>query len=119
VTDPDLDDVLARELLLMDPAVRADPGRAAALLDPAFREFGSSGRVWDAASILAALAADAGTTPEVRDAAATRLAPDVVLLTYRTVRPGRSTLRSSVWRRTDAWRLLFHQGTPENVGPPS
>jgi hypothetical protein len=45
-----------------------------------------------------------------------RMAAEVILLTYRTRRPDRVTLRSSVWRR-DAegrWRLVFHQGT---IGP--
>lgn len=34
------------ERALLDPSVRADPGRVAALLHPEFVEFGASGTVW-------------------------------------------------------------------------
>ncbi|MDN5861179.1 MAG: LysR substrate-binding domain-containing protein, partial [Pseudonocardia sp.] len=44
--DDDLAQVVAAELSLLDPAVRRSPQAAGALLDPGFREFGSSGRVW-------------------------------------------------------------------------
>jgi hypothetical protein len=111
---PSGDDVavcIAGELRLMDRAVRHGSG-AATLLDDGFREFGSSGRVWDRASILAALAVDDTPAPDVGDVAGTALGPDVVLVTYRSTGPDRSTLRSSVWRRRDGhWRLVFHQGT--------
>lgn len=117
-TDPDTDAVIAGELRLMDRIVRrsADPGTgAAALLDPSFVEFGSSGRAWERDTMLAALQADDTPAPDVRDLTTTRLAPDVVLLTYRTFRERRSTLRSSVWRRDGdgVWRVVFHQGTPQ------
>ena len=82
------------------------------MLDDGFREFGSLGRVWDRASILAALAVDDTPAPDVGDVVGTALGPDVVLVTYRTTRPDRDTLRSSIWRRRDArWLLVFHQGT--------
>ena len=46
------------------------------------------------------------------DMTAQKLSPDVVLLTYRAVRPGQATLRGSVWIRTEkGWLLRFHQGT--------
>lgn len=116
--DPDLHDVIDRELRLQDPAVRQAPEMAGQLLDPDFHEFGASGRVWDRASILAMMA-DHEAPPPVTDAlAATRLADDVVLLTYRTRRPGQTALRSSVWRRHSGgpWRVYFHQAT---VLPPA
>ena len=97
----------------MDPAVRRSRDEVAALLDPEFREFGSSGREWDRKAIIELLAGDEAPPPVAEAFTTTRLAPDVVLLTYRTRRPGRVTLRSSTWRR-DAdgrWRLIFHQAT--------
>lgn len=110
--DPDLDAVVEAERRLLDPVVRSAPGAAAALIDEDFREFGSSGVAWDRASILATMSADPQAPPEVEDLRAVRLAPDVVLLTYRSRRPGGSTLRSSVWRRRgDRWLIVFHQGT--------
>jgi ribonuclease HI len=111
--DPDLDDVVARERRLLDPAVRRSRDAAGRLLDPDFREFGAFGRVWDRDSILAAMAGEDAPPPEVDEVAATRVGTDTVLVTYRARRPGRTTLRSSLWRRRDDgdWRLCFHQGT--------
>jgi hypothetical protein len=45
--DPDVQDVIEKELRLLDPAVRQSRDTAAELLDPDFREFGVSVRVWD------------------------------------------------------------------------
>lgn len=114
-TDEDVAVCIAGEMRLLDPAVRCG-AEAATLLDDEFREFGSSGRVWDRPSILAVLAVDDSDAPPVEDVVGTALGPDVVLVTYRTVRPGRTTLRSSIWRRRGVrWSLVFHQGT---VVPP-
>jgi ribonuclease HI len=110
--DPDLEQVVARELALLDPDVRRDPERVRAFLHPEFVEFGASGRVWDRTSI-------AGVTSGVEeritasDVISRRLGPDAVLLTYRSQSPGREALRSSTWiREAGDWLLLFHQGTP-------
>lgn len=94
--DPDLQDVIQRELRLQDPAVRREPERAAELLDPEFQEFGASGRVWDRTSILTMMASHEAPPPVADNMVATRLAEDVILLTYRTRRPARTALRSSL-----------------------
>ena len=107
------------ELRLMTPSIRNDAASAGLLLADDFAEFGSSGQIYDKASVLAALAKDPTPPPEVRAFDCRRLADGVVLVTYRTVRPSATiggpptqTLRSSVWRRTgDRWQLVFHQGT--------
>lgn len=110
--DPDLDEVVRRELRLLDPTVRRSRAGVDILLEPAFREFGASGTVWDRRSMLDLLADDGAAPPRVEDIVATRLAAEVILLTYRTRRPGRRTLRSSIWRRGEhGWLLHFHQGT--------
>ncbi|GEL23648.1 DUF4440 domain-containing protein [Pseudonocardia sulfidoxydans NBRC 16205] len=111
---PDLRAVVDLELALQDRAVRGSRRLAGELLDPQFHEFGASGRVWDRESILDMMAADDSPPPRCDDMVATRLADDVVLLTYRTGAPGRPALRSSLWRRRDGgpWRVFFHQGTP-------
>jgi hypothetical protein len=117
--DDDIDDgvraAVAGERALHDPAVRRDPERAGALLDPDFVEFGASGRRWDRASLLAAMAEEpaAGPMTTVSDLAWTELGDDLVHLTYTSETAGRRARRSSLWRRTGGrWLLLFHQGTP-------
>lgn len=112
--DPDLHDVIDRELRLHDPAVRSSSAAAGELLDPDFHEFGASGRSWDRASILDMMATRDAPPPIVEDLTAIRLADDVVLLTYRSRTAAQVTLRSSLWRRRTGgpWRIYFHQGTP-------
>lgn len=111
--DPDIAEVIRRELMLLDPDVRASGNLVLELLHPDFVELGASGRRWDAASIAAHLerAGDEGAV-EAHAMVGSRLADDVVLLTFEARRPWRVTLRSSVWVRVDGqWRLRFHQGT--------
>jgi hypothetical protein len=113
-TDPDLDEVVRRELLLLDPTRRAAPDDVSALLHPDFREHGASGRVWDRGAIVAALATDPAVTGDAVDLAPIALAPDVILLTYRITSPtSDGSIRSSVWVRDvdGEWLLRFHQGT--------
>ncbi|WP_432135780.1 MULTISPECIES: DUF4440 domain-containing protein [unclassified Streptomyces] len=104
------------ELRLLDPAVRCRPDLVDELLHPDWQEFGASGRRWDRASMLAALAA--GASPDDSPIVATRmngveLAPDLVHLTFDTDHDGRHAHRSSLWRRSPdgRWRMYFHQGT--------
>jgi hypothetical protein len=111
--DPDLEQVVASELRLLDPTVRRSRSAAGELLDPEFREFGAFGRVWDRASILDSMAAEDAPRATADDVAATRVTDDAILVTYRVRRGDRTTLRSSLWRRRDGgpWQLYFHQGT--------
>lgn len=132
------DEIRALEERLLDPAVRADRAAVAALLDPEFTEIGQSGRLWDRASTLDALAAESGSGPGIRAGsgpgnargngegsgeplrvsgfALRALAPGVVLATYTL--EATNTRRSSIWRRGEGeaggeagWHLVFHQGT--------
>jgi len=111
----ELDEVTQRELALLTDLVRAQPSRAAQLLHPEFTEIGASGRAWTREEILASLGPVPGITAS--DLIADALAPDVVLVRYRTEdRSGgavRTVLRSSVWVRHEGqWLLRHHQGTP-------
>lgn len=112
MSDDDLAEVTRLEQLLLDPALRADPAQVEALLHPDFLEHGASGRVWTRDAMVAALSDDPAVAGAGADFVAVKLAPDVVLLTYRVLGPAGS-LRSSVWvREADAgWRVRFHQGT--------
>jgi len=114
---------LERELL--DPAIRRDRNHVAALLDDDFIELGSSGRVSTRTEILDLLGAENYAPPAMEAFDCRILAPDLALVTYRTVRidphPERTNRtasrgvdnRSSIWIRSNGrWRVRFHQGTP-------
>jgi hypothetical protein len=104
---------------LLQPSVRKDPAALSYLIADDFLEFGTSGRVYDKAAILAALASEPPDPPAVLTHFGARpLADNVVLVTYRTTRPSPSghpivAQRSSIWVYRDSrWQITFHQGTP-------
>ena len=103
---------------------RADLGE---LLADDFREFGSSGRVFDKGQIIEALQKEQpGLSIQLEDFQAITLAEDVVLLTYRGTCKGANSdkvsrsLRTSIWRRLNGqWQVVFHQGTVVPVTDPA
>ncbi len=111
-------ELLRSEMLLLDPAVRRDRTRVAALLADDFHEFGASGRAWTRDQTLDLLATESYEPPVIEDFACRRIDDTVVLVTYRAIRaagqtgPRGVTLRSSLWaRRAGKWTMRFHQGT--------
>jgi ribonuclease HI len=118
-------ELLRAEMTLLDPAVRRDRDRVASLLAIDFFEVGASGRIWTRDQILDLLATDEYSPPVLEDFACHRIADNVVLVTYRTVRMNKVTgqreaaLRSSLWSKmsgarskgSGVWLVRFHQGT--------
>jgi|SRR6185503_6573758 len=103
------DEIRELEEKLTTQAVRTSADVLDRLVSDEFVEFGSSGRVYTKRDVIAQMLAAPSTTFRVDDFRVLALTPDVALATYRT---GRS-LRSSLWRREgQAWRIVFHQGTP-------
>ena len=116
------DEIRELEAACLDVEVRADADRLASLIADDFVEFGSSGRVWDKASVLEAVPSERGLAFSIYDFAADQVGPDLVHTTFRlSIRDSNSerhSLRSSLWiRRSGRWQMLFHQGTP--CGPPA
>ena len=117
MADPFLSETLhSLEDRLLQPVVRADRAALESLLAPEFREFGSSGRVFDREAIISLLSAEASSPRHLslRDFACLPLGPDAALVTYRSASHGlvAEALRSSIWAHRDGrWQMLFHQGT--------
>jgi len=124
-------DRLRRELerlenRLTNPGPEETRESLAALLAEDFREYGSSGRTYDSAAVVAALMKGGRSAVHFDDYRVRRLGRDVALATYvaRTAAGARwvpPALRSSLWQRSaGTWRLVFHQGTrAEHVLPAS
>jgi hypothetical protein len=101
------------------PEIRRSPEDLARLLAEEFREFGSSGRVFDKGQIIAALQNQPAIQIWLDEFQVKCLAVDLALVTYRgkcefpeTGKVSHS-LRSSIWRnRNGRWEVVFHQGTP-------
>ncbi|MCS3745829.1 hypothetical protein FHY18_001390 [Xanthomonas arboricola] len=111
------------ELRLLDPQLRRSvPEELEALLEPAFIEFGASGRRYAREEVIAALTTSAAAADYVADGfVCVLLAPQ---LHYRTRAHAdgvvRCALRSSLWRLDGACRrMLFHQATTFTDNPAS
>jgi hypothetical protein len=113
------DHLRALEEQLLDTTVRRNSDLVSSLLADDFLEFGSSGRTFDKTAILEELRNEPPRpTPLLSDFAIRPLAPDVMLVTYRTTRINSSgepiiqARRSSIWINRDTrWQITFHQGT--------
>lgn len=114
---------LSLEQSLHRPDVRSSRHVVSEMLADDFMEFGSSGRVYDKAVTVAALASEPGSEtmplPTVSNFSVKLISADAALVTYKSTRPptatteARQTLRSSIWKMTGGrWKMLFHQGTP-------
>ena len=115
-----MDELFALESELQAPVSQRDPARLEAMLDPNFREFGSSGLVYDRQTTLSLLLNELVQDHQVEmsDKVMTSVSDAVVLLTYQAVKRDRNgaemsrSLRSSLWRRSNGrWTIFFHQGT--------
>lgn len=102
--------LLEEQLLQTD--FRRNRAAVAALLADEFREFGSSGSVWNKQEILDKLETEARFDAVMEGFDAVELAPGVILATYNVLVGDRASLRSSIWMKRDGrWQMLFHQGT--------
>lgn len=119
-----MDEVKLRKLeeRLLGSEIRRSADDVGELLADDFMEFGSSGRVFNKAQIIAALIREPDITRSLVDFRATRLAPEAYLVTYRVIRcvgheaETVNSLRSSIWRLIcGRWQMIFHQGTITNT----
>lgn len=101
------------EKRLLDPETRHSRAHLEFMIHDAFKEFGSSGRVYQKASIIAMMTREAPGEITIRDFRVLKLSEEAVLLTYRSVGQSGDVRRSSIWVNQDGrWRIIFHQGTP-------
>jgi len=112
-----VEEVRALELSLLTDAVRKDPSKLALLLTEEFCEFGSSGRVYTKAEVIASLQEERERRIAMKDFVSQMIDSSTMLVRYRSVREGEDgvtveALRSSIWVLRDGrWQILFHQGT--------
>lgn len=112
-------DSLALETALHKHHIRSSSSAVSELLADQFIEFGSSGRIFNKATIIDALKTEISDQQiSVGDFAVQELAATVVLVKYIATKPSGyqgptiRTLRSSIWQLIDErWQMIFHQGT--------
>lgn len=109
--DDETEAVIAAELRLLEPGTRRNGEAVRKLLHPDFREFGQSGRVWDRNSVVDAIS-DSTESITAEGIRPTRLGPDAILLTYTAHASDSTSLRTSIWLRSDeTWLMLHAHGT--------
>ncbi len=110
--------IIALELDLLKPEVRASKAALSQLIADDFIEFGASGIRYDQQHTLLRLSEE--DTPQFKacDFELRELSQDVVQLLYKaSISRGSEemvlySLRSSIWKSTAGkWQMLFHQGT--------
>lgn len=101
------------ESSLTDPEVRKTRARVEMLLHPEFSETGSTGDVYDRATMIEMMTNEDPGEVMIRDFEAQRLSEDVAVVRYRSIGMlGQETRRTSVWvSHRGTWRLRHHQGT--------
>lgn len=114
------DELRTLEERLLQSDFRRNREAVSDLLADDFREFGSSGRVWNKTEILDLLGTEATFRVTLQNFHAIELASGAFLLTYTTTEQHLGTqsavaLRSSIWiMRAGRWQIIFHQGTRTN-----
>lgn len=106
------------EARLLQPEIRRSGEELSRLLADDFVEFGSSGGIYDKLQVVEELPHSPAVPVLIEDFQVKVLAPDVVLATFRAVKPNefrkemRNTLRCSIWKFLEGrWQIVFHQGT--------
>jgi hypothetical protein len=103
------------EELLLQSDVRKSEEDIDHLICEEFREYGQSGRIFNKQDIITGLLNETPTQMDMSHFEFKRLSPDLGLATYVVYnhRRQKHSLRSSIWmREEEAWKMLFHQGTP-------
>jgi len=112
---------------LLQPNTRRSADKLCNLLADDFVEFGSSGRTFDKSKIIESLRQEQqqeqSAQRSIADFSTRSLSSDTVLVTYRlVVQRGTAELqvhsiRASIWKSINGrWQMVFHQGTPTNLG---
>ncbi|MBO0765690.1 MAG: DUF4440 domain-containing protein [Hyphomicrobiaceae bacterium] len=108
---------------LLQADARRPPDVVRELLADDFVEVGSEGVVSNRDQIVKWLSQEAVYERVLQDFHARKLAADVFLVTYRSVRRDpatgreRHSRRCSIWTRIDGrWQMVYHQGTAAGSG---
>ncbi len=103
---------------LLKPKIRHSMKDLDSLLASEFREFASSGEIFNKVEVIASLIKEIPIERSLTEFNAMPLADEIVLVTYKVTKINASSnlqsnsLRSSIWRYEEGnWQMVFHQGT--------
>jgi hypothetical protein len=97
---------------LLHPDREPSRGQLASLLAPEFKEFCTSGRIFNFNQLVNALNTSSARSATMSHFYVTPLGENAALATYHVVTANSTSHHSSIWvKRGDQWQMLFHQGT--------
>lgn len=106
------------ETSLLEPGIRSSFEKLNNLISDDFKEFGSSGLVYNKQNILERLPSNTDKTVySVSDFEIVHLSENIIMSHFKTERiinntNKSSSLRTSLWRNENGvWKIFFHQGT--------
>ena len=106
------DHLYSLEERLLHPDREADRKALIPLFADEYREFCTSGRVFNRQQVIDVLLTSPPRPATIHHFYMAQLAENVVLATYRATTSVAVSHRSSLWVfRDNRWQLLFHQGT--------
>ena len=113
MTTSELQDHLhSLEERLLHPDRETDRRTLTGLLAEDFKEFCTSGRIFNLQQLTNALITSSPRPATMSHFYVTPLAKDVALATYHITTATSTSHHSSIWvQRNNHWQLLFHQGT--------
>src|SRR5258707_359818 len=100
---------------LLHPDREPDRTVLIALISDDFKEFCTSGRIFNRQQTIDVLLASEPRSATIHHFYVTELSENVALATYRATTAAAVSHRSSIWVfRDNRWQLSFHQGTIAN-----
>ena len=97
---------------LLHPDRESDRNDLTSLLAPEFKEFCTSGRIFNLDQLTDALLSTNARAATMSHFYATPLGAGAALTTYHITTANSTSHHSSVWVQRDGrWQMLFHQGT--------
>jgi len=102
----------ALEERLLHPERETDRNALLALITPDFKEFCTSGRIFNANQLGSELVNSSPRTATMSHFYVTPLGDNAALATYHITTSTSTSRHSSIWvKRNDHWQMYFHQGT--------
>lgn len=102
----------ALEERLLHPDRETDRSELKGLLAPEFKEFCTSGRIFNINQLANALSTSHPRAATMSHFYVTPLGKDAALTTYHITTANSTSHHSSIWvQRESKWQMLFHQGT--------
>lgn len=102
----------ALEERLLHPDRESDRNNLVPLLAPDFKEFCTSGKIYNLAQLTDALLCSSPRNATMTHFYVTPLGDSAALATYHVTTANATSYHSSLWvKRNSHWQMLFHQGT--------